>query len=261
MAVRRATHRHAPILQIGVTTRRKIEAPPFQRWAVFVQLDGMSDAPVITPPSEALRGPASAATSVVARHCHILSALAEAGLDIALDLKAQIHALTPPPPEPDAPPLHPLDLPITVSTARASADLGLAFARVSRAVRLSIALHERLMQGEAVPRREPRTARPDRSAIHGHQADDTETSALAAREPLFERDLADVLPEHLIEGQVDDLIAQICADLGLDANRVVDLLVARKTVNAPLPDGGAAPRWAPQSPAADAQRPQHRPSG
>jgi hypothetical protein len=171
----------------------------------------MPTGPILTPASEANR---LASAQAVARHLHILSRLAELGLDIAQDLQAQIHAATPPSLDPKAPPPHPFDLLERPENARASADLALAFARVSRAVRLSIALHDRLVKGEPAESRSPRLARPPiRETLPCEPLAEPSgaDSERAGRERLFDRERLDVLPDLPVE----DIIARLCAELGL----------------------------------------------
>jgi hypothetical protein len=202
-------------------------------------------------------GPAitSAPADMTAHHRLVLSRLADAGLAIALDLQAQIHATTPPTLDPAGPSPHPLDLippHELLALARANADLALAFARVSRAVRLSIALYDRLAKGEAGPPREARGAcAPGGAVVVGPaadaepEADDAEGLAHALHERLFEHEF----PEALLNRPVSDLIAQICADLGLSlplAGRVAD---AKRQTGGVAPSSGAL--QAPTSTGAD----------
>jgi hypothetical protein len=163
-----------------------------------------------TPPP--IRGADDAAAAWRGRQLAILSELAEAGLEIALALKTRIvgtAAL-----EPDA------------DSARACADLARAFDRTSRAVRMSIALRERVLKEAAAGGQaarsagdDARTHRAERARrIVGRIANARHTDRYArqafdsqARERLYDRDITGDL-----EGRpIGALVAQICADLGL----------------------------------------------
>jgi hypothetical protein len=158
--------------------------------------------------------PSATPANPAARHLRALDRLVEVGVAIALDLQAQIHAFTPPPPDPAKPPPHPFDLHDALAPGRASADLALAFARVSRAVRLTAALHERLSKGEGAGpdagcAQRVRLA-PTPPTESSTEATETDTER-ACRERLFDRERPDIAPD----GPVDEIIAQICVDLGL----------------------------------------------
>ena len=145
------------------------------------------------------------------RRLAILSELAEAGLEIALALKTRIvetAAL-----EPDA------------DSARACADLGRAFDRASRAVRMSIALRERVAKDAAAGGQaarmvadEARSQRAGRvrrivgriAKVRYTDRDTREAFDTQARERLFDRDITGDL-----KAPIGALVAQICADLGL----------------------------------------------
>jgi hypothetical protein len=179
--------------------------------------------------------------SAAARHMRMLSRLAEAGVNIALDLETQIHAGTPPPLDPAGPPPHPLDFidpHSALAMARANADLALAFARVSRAVRLCIALHDRLEKDEEVPARARRTGAAVSAPIVPDAKSDTpdiETLAQTLQERLHDREF----PETLLGRPVEELIALICAELGLPiAGRVA---VAQPQTGGITPPSGARP--------------------
>ncbi|MDB5429413.1 MAG: hypothetical protein JWP35_529, partial [Caulobacter sp.] len=98
------------------------------------------------PPVPAASGP-DAAAAWRDRQLAILSELAEAGLEVALALKARIVETAAA--EPDA------------NSARACADLARAFDRASRAVRMSIALRERVLKEAAAGGQAARSAGDD----------------------------------------------------------------------------------------------------
>jgi hypothetical protein len=224
----------------------------------------MSVAPATTPPPAHQAYGAPAPVTAADSRERILARLAQAGLNIALDLEAQIHGLTAMAPAPGDPPPHPLDLidgHAGLQAARASADLALAFARVSRAVRLTLALAERL---ESAPAREPCAARTPAA-----EPSDAETLAETpgrdaerpCREDLFDRERLDTL----LALPAGELIARLCADLGLPPDwpmlaaaavpvtrlestdsalnllrkTLEDLLPSREKVDAKRPDDGA----------------------
>jgi hypothetical protein len=146
------------------------------------------------------------------RRLAILSELAEAGLEIALALKTRIVETTAA--EPDA------------DSARACADLARAFDRASRAVRMSIALRDRVTKdavlGGQTARDAAQQARSQRAGrvrrIVGRIAKVRCTDRYVreafdsqATERLYDRDITGDL-----EGRpIGALVAQICADLGL----------------------------------------------
>ena len=145
------------------------------------------------------------------RRLAILSELAEAGLAIALALKTRIVETAALEPDPDS--------------ARACADLARAFDRASRAVRMSIALRERVVKdaapGAQAARDAAQQARSQRAGrvqrIVGRIAKVRYTDRYArdafdsqARERLYDRDITGDL-----KAPIGALVAQICADLGL----------------------------------------------
>ena len=141
----------------------------------------------------------------------ILSDLAEAGLEIALALKARIvETATEPGPE----------------SARACADLTRAFDRASRATRMAIALSERLLKeaplgaqssgtraGEGRDQRAGRVLRIFRRVAHVQFPEGRLREAVdhVARERLFDPDITG----DLLGRPIGALVAQICADLCL----------------------------------------------
>jgi hypothetical protein len=148
------------------------------------------------------------------RRLAILSELAEAGLEIALALKSRIVETATLEPDPGC--------------AGTCADLTRAFDRASRAVRMSIALRDRLAKDEPLggqtqpsaardPRNETaeRVRRIVRRVARTRETDCFKVDAFdrQARERLFDRDITGEL-----EGRsIGELVARICADLGLPA--------------------------------------------
>ena len=146
------------------------------------------------------------------RRLEILSELAEAGLEIALALKTRIVETAAAEPDDES--------------ARACADLAHAFDRASRAVRMSIALRERVMKdavgGAQATRAAADYARTERAGrvrrIVGRVAKGVwndgpvcELLDRQVRERLFDPDISGELADRPIGA----LVAQICADLGL----------------------------------------------
>jgi hypothetical protein len=143
------------------------------------------------------------------RRLEILSELAEAGLEIALALKTRIAETAGA--EPDT------------ESAQACADLARAFDRTSRAVRLSIALRDKLLKDtlrpaptqdtpkETRPQRAERVRRIVRRVIRREFRDPLVREAFdhRASERLFDTDITGDL-----EGRsIGELVALICADL------------------------------------------------
>jgi hypothetical protein len=162
------------------------------------------------------------------RQGRVLAELAELGLDLARDLKARALA----------------------AGRREDAEgLALAFHRVSRSVRLTLALESRLVRErqEAAKVRRAEVAR----AVQARKA---QVQATLARQVYGEREsdeaerLLDELDERLeeavlyetfAEGPVEACIARIRADLGLAANDQTSLLPSREKVAPKGPDEGA----------------------
>ena len=180
----------------------------------------MFDGPAITqtPTQAPVPGdPASPdADAWAERRLAILSDLAEAGLEIALALKARIVETAALEPDPES----------NAESARACADLARTFDRVSRATRMAIALRERLMKDEPPGGQSARTiAREARNQRAGRVLRIVRRVANArfpagpiaeamdgqARERLFDPDITGDLAGRSIGA----LVAQICADLGL----------------------------------------------
>ncbi|MDB5432163.1 MAG: hypothetical protein JWP35_3279 [Caulobacter sp.] len=145
------------------------------------------------------------------RRLAILSELAEAGLEIALALKTRIVETAAAEPDTDS--------------ARACADLARAFDRTSRAVRMSIALRDRVAKEAAAGGQAARTAADDARThragrvrrIVGRIAKVRYTDRYVreafdsqARERLYDRDITGDL-----KAPIGALVARICADLDL----------------------------------------------
>ena len=174
----------------------------------------MSIGPDIAPASASIPGdprPDDDAGAWAERRLAILSELAEAGLEIALALKTRIVETAALEPEPDS--------------ARACADLTRAFDRASRAVRMSIALRERVLKEAAAGGQATRSAGDDARThraervrrIVGRIAKVRYTDHITrqafdsqARERLYDRDITGDL-----KAPIGALVARICADLGL----------------------------------------------
>ena len=146
------------------------------------------------------------------RRLEILSELAEAGLEIALALKTKIVETAAAEPEADS--------------ARACADLSRAFDRASRAVRMCIALRDRVMKEAATSAQAARAASDDARSqragrvrrivkriaeVRSNDRYDREAFDRQATERLYDRDITGDLANRPIGA----LVAQICADLNL----------------------------------------------
>jgi hypothetical protein len=145
------------------------------------------------------------------RKLEILSELAEAGLEIALALKGRIAETTTLEPDP--------------ASVGEYADLARAFDRTSRAVRLSIALRDKLLKDAAAvparpdPAHETRGQRAERVRRIVRRVVKTEFKGEATREAL-DRHVSERLYDTDITGDlsnrsIGELVARICADLGL----------------------------------------------
>jgi hypothetical protein len=145
------------------------------------------------------------------RKLAILSELAEAGLEIALALKGRIIETTTLEPDP--------------ASAVEYADLTRAFDRASRAVRLSIALRDKLLKDAAAskpgrdPAQEPRGQRAERVRRIVRRVVKAEFKTGPLCEAL-DRHVSERLYDVDITGDlsnrsIGELVARICADLGL----------------------------------------------
>jgi hypothetical protein len=145
------------------------------------------------------------------RKLAILSELAEAGLEIALALKDRIAETSQDEPGADS--------------AKTCADLARAFDRTSRAVRLSIALRDKLLKDDAAapvrpePARETRDQRAERVRRIVRRVVSANFDRRLTRET-FDRHVAERLYDTDITGDlsnrsIGELVARICADLGL----------------------------------------------
>jgi len=152
----------------------------------------------------------------------VLKELAEIGMEVARAVRNEALA----PVEPDAPPKPP--------SRFGGADLGMVLSRVSRAVRLSLALQSRIAEDIETGRvqREQRRVTALRWAAHERQteirdyvAEAIEAEAAELKKPEHEVErLLDDLDERIEAGDYDDamanaptgdLVARICADLGV----------------------------------------------
>ncbi|CAN7213580.1 hypothetical protein LJR219_000685 [Phenylobacterium sp. LjRoot219] len=182
------------------------------------------------PADEAAPAAAAAALrAVLERQLAVLGRLAEAGLNIALSVERRATAAEAA--EDDAAEAAP------VAPPGASGDVALAYARVSRAVRLTVALQGRVVKElqaldeEAVRRRvrceaeagrERREAQAARKArveriverlIRAEAADEAEGERLA--DEAYERLEDDDIYGELTARPVSEIIARVCHDLGL----------------------------------------------
>jgi hypothetical protein len=164
----------------------------------------------------------------------MLGRLAQAGLNMALALESQALAIHPEAAGDQGPQPYGAPVPAPVSLdflPPSPGDLALAFTRVSRAVRMTIALQARLLKAEAggphalaarAPAPAPAETRPQRAAragaivrrlIAGCEDDGFEAMELMerAQERLADRDITG----DLLDRPIPELIAGICHDLGL----------------------------------------------
>jgi hypothetical protein len=195
----------------------------------------MSDA---SPPAQS-PSPDAAAADLRARAAFdqqlwMLGRLAQAGLNMALALEAQALATHPDAAADQGPQPYGVPMPAPVSLdfpPPEPCELALAFTRVSRAVRMTVALQARLLKGDAggpnalaatapaPPPPETRAQRASRAGailrrlVAGSEGDAFEAMELMerARERLFDADITG----DLLDRPVQDLIAEICRDLGL----------------------------------------------
>ena len=183
--------------------------PTFQRSGLLSFDRPMSAGPDITetapetPDADAARH---------ARQQAILDELAEAGLEIALMLKARIAETAAPDPN--------------TASATEYADLTRAFDRASRATRMAIALSRQLAKDGPAGVRNPRAAAREardhqagralsivrRMALTAHiHPESRELVDRHARERLFDRDITG----DILSRPMGELVAQLCADLGV----------------------------------------------
>jgi hypothetical protein len=167
----------------------------------------------------------------------VLGRLAQAGLNMALALEAQAIATHPEAAADQGPQPYGAPKPAPVSLdflPPEPGELALAFTRVSRAVRMTVALQARLLKGDvggpnasasrapAPPPLETRAQRANRAGtIVGRLAAGSDGDAFEAmelmeraRERLFDVDITG----DLLDRPIPDLIAEICRDLGLSPN-------------------------------------------
>ena len=171
----------------------------------------MFDGPDITSTPPPISDPDDADTWGE-RQLVILSELAEASLEIALALKTRIVEMAASEPDP--------------ACASACADLARAFDRTSRAVRMAIALRQRLLKDDPLGVQAARTAAREarslqagrvrrivRRVVRGVFKDGPVCEALDSHvaERLFDPDITG----ELVGRPIGALVAQICADLAL----------------------------------------------
>jgi hypothetical protein len=203
-----------------------------------------------SPPPEAL---AAASDARTARHLRNLAELAEIGMELSREVREQARATEDP---------------------AARADLGLAFSRISRAVRMTMALETRLAEdretartarakalaGETQLRGWTRKTKVGRIVEQAIEAEAAETNADRRETEGLLDDLAERLGDtdelEFADRPIGDLVARICRDLGVTADWSLwedeDWAIAQ--VDAKV--AGATPRASPdvapsQAPAAD----------
>lgn len=201
--------------------------------------------------------PGAAPRALIERQLWVLGRLAEAGLNVALAIEQQATAAAPPhaveAPEAAEPPATPEPGRVV------QGDVALAYARASRAVRLTVALQAKLIkdlqaldeaaarlrrgeQAEAERARQSlETARKERveriveRVIRAELSDEDEVDRLA--EAAWERLDHDEIYGDLLAQPVGEIIARVCSDLGLspDWSRLAEEAWAREEI-----DSGAA---------------------
>jgi hypothetical protein len=179
--------------------------------------------------------PGAAPRALIERQLWVLGRLAEVGLNVALAIEQQATAAAE---APDAAEPPPASRPPTPKPGRVvQGDIALAYARASRAVRLTVALQARLIkdlqaldeaaarlrrgeQAEAERARQAlETARKERveriveRVIRAELSDEVEADRLA--EAAWERLDADEIYGDLLAQPVGEIIARLCRDLGL----------------------------------------------
>lgn len=211
------------------------------------------------PPAQAdapAPAPVAAPRVLIERQLWVLGRLAEAGLSVALAIEQQATAAAPPhaAEAPEA-----AQRPATPEPGRVQGDVALAYARASRAVRLTVVLQAklikdlqaldeaaaRLRRGEQADAERARqtleTARKERveriveRVIRAELSDEDEVDRLA--EAAWERLDHDEIYGDLTAQPVGEIIARVCRDLGLspDWSRLAEEAWARDEI-----DRGAA---------------------
>ncbi|CAN7645665.1 hypothetical protein LJR225_005054 [Phenylobacterium sp. LjRoot225] len=191
------------------------------------------------------------ARGLIERQLGLLGRLAEAGLNIALAVERQVMAAEQASPEAGSPEAG--------SAVQAVQGLALAYGRVSRAVRLTVALQSRLVKdlqeidvvaarrraGEAADAgrarqqlqaaRKARVERIVERMIRDEARDEAEVDRLA--DAAYERLDHDDIYGDLSAKPVSEIIAMVCRDLGLapDWGRLAQEAWAQEEI-----DGGAA---------------------
>jgi len=198
----------------------------------------------------------SDASDMAERHGRILAELAELGLGLARELQAQALA---------------------AETPAERAEAALAFQRVGRAVRQSIALEAKLerdrvrdarAEAEARDRlRETRTAERRREARLAVEkviwrTVDSERRAEALRDGLTERIELESFKDDFLDGPAEAAIERLCRSLGLMTPAELDALTAQDDLGGDFTDEDIEAmerEWAEMDLAA--QPPRTRPSG
>lgn len=196
--------------------------------------------------------PGAAPRALIERQLWVLGRLAEVGLNVALAIEQQATAAAE---EPDAAEPPPASRPGRV----VQGDIALAYARASRAVRLTVALQAklikdlqaldetaaRLRRGEQVDAERERQAREAarkerveriiERVIRAELSDEDEADRLA--EAAWERLDHDEFYGDLLAQPIGEIIARVCRDLGLapDWSRLAEEAWARQEI-----DSGAA---------------------
>jgi hypothetical protein len=199
-------------------------------------MDPMSDA---SPPSQSPSPDAATAADLRARAAFdqqlwVLGRLAQAGLNMALAMEAQALAIHPDAAADQGPQPYGAPAPAPVSLdflPPGPGELALAFTRVSRAVRMTVALQARLLKGgdgdlgakaskpPSPPPVETRAQRATRAgAIMRRLITRSEGDVFEAAERMerAQERLSDPdITGELLDRPVPELIAEICRDLGL----------------------------------------------
>ncbi len=200
------------------------------------------------------------------RHLRLLQELAEIGMDIARAVRAEAVA------EADAAEPAP--------SRFGNADPGLVFSRIARAVRQTLALEARIAEGIATARVEEDKRRADEASLEFDlreqevrdyviEAIEAEAAERQAPDSHIERLLDDLdermnegdYDEALADGPIGELVARICADLGVtpdwslwdDQDWAIEHLAARR------PDDVGAQPWARLDPPGGARPPDPQP--
>jgi hypothetical protein len=150
--------------------------------------------------------PADPARALIERQLQLLTRLADIGMDIAEVAGIRARAS------------------LDADAAEPTVDPGLTYARAARAVRLTIALQSRLLKDLAALDRTETEARKRRihriveRAIETEHDDADEIERLSdeARERLWDEDDCG----DLLDRPIEEIVASICRDLGLDPDGI-----------------------------------------